>query len=222
MKTKIAIENHLSSIPFALAAAILLVVTACGGGGSTPAIPPAASPGFTPNAITLKEVPGTSLKELVDERLVFTDSAGIEWAAPQGTLTDGASVPRLALWVTDGRFDGTFLKAAVIHDAYCQAENAGRCPQQYRTKPWKAVHRMFYEACLAGGTPPTRARIMFAAVWLGGPRWNDPEHDLSEAPEEALIAEFEACKKWIEKNDPTRAEIEAWMDKREGDLLAGR
>ncbi len=220
MKLEKIMETPCKSIPFTLLLMAGLILAACDGG--SPAPPATPGPGFTPNAITLKEVPGTALKELVDEQLVFIDSTGTAWGAPRGTLTDGASVPRLALWVTDGRFDGTFLKAAVIHDAYCQAENAERCPQQYRTKPWKAVHRMFYEACLAGGTPPARARIMFAAVWLGGPRWNDPEHDLGQVPEKALLAEFEACKKWIEKNNPTPKEIEAWMNKREEQLLAGQ
>lgn len=72
---------------------------------------------FSPAAITLKEIEDSDLKELFDERLVFVDSAGMEWVAPKGTRTDGASVPRLALAVTDGRFDRTFFKAAVIHDA---------------------------------------------------------------------------------------------------------
>jgi len=145
-----------------------------------------------------------------------------EWIAPKGTLTDGASVPRLALWVTDGRFDPGFLKAAVIHDAYCQADNKDRCPEQYQQRPWKQVHRMFYEACLAGGTSPSTARIMFAAVWLAGPRWNDPERNLDGVPDEVILAEFEACKKWIEKKDPTVDEIEEWMDKREEKLLASQ
>lgn len=179
-----------------------------------------ARPGFTPEAVTLREIPQSALKELADEQLVFVDSAGLEWVAPKGALTDGASVPRLALWVTDGRFNSQFLKAAVIHDAYCQAENESRCPDQYKTRPWKAVHRMFYEACLAGGTPPAKARLMFAAVWLGGPRWNDPARSLDRVPDEALIAEFEACRKWMEENDPGIAEVEAWMEKHEEKLLA--
>lgn len=180
------------------------------------------SSGFFPEEITLKEKSQSNLKELMDDQLVFVDSAGVEWIAPKGTLTDGASVPRLALWVTDGRFDPGFLKAAVIHDAYCQADNKDRCPEQYQQRPWKQVHRMFYEACLAGGTSPSTARIMFAAVWLAGPRWNDPERNLDGIPDEVILAEFEACKKWIEKKDPTVDEIEEWMDKREKKLLASQ
>lgn len=177
-------------------------------------------PGFHPAEITLREVPGTSFKELIDDQLVYTDALGNDWTAPKGTWTDGASVPRLALSVTDGRFDKAFLKAAVVHDAYCQGENAEHSPEQYQSRPWQQVHRMFFEAAISGGTPITRARLMFAAVWLGGPRWKDPAHDLSLVPQDILLAEFQACKEWIEAKEPTREEIEAWMVKREGALLA--
>lgn len=171
--------------------------------------------GFTPEAIALREIKDSDLKELVDDRLVFVDSAGVEWVAPRGTRTDGASVPRLALPVTDGRFDKAFLKAAVIHDAYCQSDNEAVCPDQYRSRRWREVHRMFYEASIAGGASEEIALVMFAAVWLGGPRWNDPEHSLDEVPAERLEAEFAACKDWIGRESPTVQEVEAWMDRRE-------
>lgn len=171
--------------------------------------------GFTPEAIALREVPDSDLKELVDERLVFVDSAGVEWVAPRGTRTDGASVPRLALPVTDGRFDRAFLKAAVIHDAYCQSDNEVFCPDQYRSRKWRAVHRMFYEASIAGGASEKVALVMFAAVWLGGPRWDDPEHSLDEVPDELLEAELAACREWIGRENPTVEEVEDWMDRRE-------
>jgi tetratricopeptide (TPR) repeat protein len=174
--------------------------------------------GFTPNEITLKE--SGELKELLDDKLVFVDPQGNEWVAPKGTLTDGASVPRLALWVTDGRFDSRFLKAAIVHDAYCQSDNQTRCPQQFRKRPWRAVHRMFREACLAGGTPETTANLMFAGVWLGGPRWDDPESDLRVVPDEVLRAGYDGCKEWIEENQPTPEEIESWMQAREPTVVA--
>lgn len=167
-----------------------------------------SGPAFLPEIITLREMLNSDLKELVDEELVFIDGQGQEWKAPQGTLTDGASVPRLALWVTDGRFDPGFLKAAVIHDAYCQSDNAERCPEQYKKRPWREVHRMFFEACIAGGTDPLRAKLMFAAVWMGGPRWDDPESSLEDIPQAFLIEEYEQCRQWIELEDPSIEEIE--------------
>lgn len=144
-----------------------------------PAPPSRVGARFTPQAITLREVPGSDFKELMDARLVFVDEAGVEWTAPKGTWTDGASVPRLALPVTDGRFDKKFLKAAVVHDAYCQKENETRCPDQYQQKPWKEVHRMFYEACLVGGTSQTVAGLMYAGVRWGGPRWGESEETVA-------------------------------------------
>lgn len=171
--------------------------------------------GFTPQKITLKEDDGSDLFELVDERLVFVDAAGVEWVAPKRTLTDGVSVPRIALSLSDGRFGKKYLKAAVVHDAYCQSDNETRCPEQYRKRPWRAVHRMFREACIAGGTSRLRANIMFAAVWLGGPRWGDPERNLNLISNDTLETTFQECQKWIEENDPTIEELEAWMEERE-------
>lgn len=176
-----------------------------------------ASPGvgFTLQEITLRETDGSNLFELVDEKLVFVDAAGVEWLAPKGSLTDGVSVPRIALSLSDGRFGKKYLKAAVVHDAYCQSDNEERNPVQYRTKPWRAVHRMFREACIAGGTSRLRANIMFAAVWLGGPRWGDPERNLSLISDDTLETQFNECKQWIEENDPTIEELEAWMEERD-------
>lgn len=179
------------------------------------------SPGeFDPTDVGLVEVPGKKLMELTTESLTFVDLQGVKWIAPKGTHTDGASVPRLALSITDGRFDKAFLKAAIVHDAYCQEFNAERCPEQYRKRPWQKVHRMFYEACVAGETSLIKAKLMFAAVWLAGPRWDDPERDLEVVPDDVLAAGFVGCKNWIEDTDPTLGAIEGWMDEREPAVLA--
>ncbi|MFW6171214.1 MAG: DUF1353 domain-containing protein [Planctomycetota bacterium] len=170
---------------------------------------------FAPTEITLKEVAETGLKELLDHRLTFTDSSGRKWTAPRGTLTDGASVPRYALAVSDGRFDEKFLKAAVVHDAYCQDINEDRCSKQYRTTSWREVHRMFYNGCLVGHTPELRAKIMFAAVWLFGPRWDDPKAEVNELPEDARLIGLSGSMNWIEENNPNIEDIESDLEKRE-------
>jgi hypothetical protein len=159
------------------------------------------------------EVPDKNLKELVDEKLTFIDSNNVEWVAPKGTLTDGASVPRYALWVTDGRYHENFLKAAVVHDAYCQGVNETRCPDQYHSKPWQEVHRMFYDACIACGTLPMKAKIMYFAVWAFGPTWNDPDRDAQDVADDMAILAVSAGKRWIEENDPTINKIEAEAEK---------
>ena len=173
---------------------------------------------FTPDAITLKEVPTTGLMVLVEEDLIFVDAKGDTWTAPVGTLTDGASVPRAALPVTDGRFDLHFLKAAVVHDAYCQEEN--KHGPSYQTKPWRAVHRMFHEACLAGGTARLTAKMMYNAVRWFGPRWDEPEKALARIPEENRRAGFAASRRWIETANPSVEEIEDDVETREEAIVA--
>ena len=168
---------------------------------------------FKPEAITLTEQ--GEYKILVDAQLKFIDANKEVWTAPKGTLTDGATVPRLVLPVTDGRWHPGFLKAAVVHDAYCQEENAERTPHQYQSRSWRDVHRMFFEACIVGGTDPSIAKLMYAAVFFGGPRWGDPKHELTELPAEMLVRGFSGTKEWIQEKNPSVEEIEAYFDKRE-------
>ena len=172
------------------------------------------SSSFNPTEITLSEIPDSPFKELVGSALTFTDEDGTEWAAPLSTLTDGASVPRLALAVTDGRFDAQFLKAAVVHDAYCQEENAQRRPP-YRSRPWKQTHRMFLQACIAGGTPRRKAYVMYAAVRWFGPRWDDPEGEARQVSPDVGRTGFAATKHKIETTEPNVQDIDADVEWRE-------
>lgn len=173
---------------------------------------------FIPDAITLKEVPTTGLMALVEEDLVFVDTKGYAWTAQVGTLTDGASVPRAALPVTNGRFDQRFLKAAVVHDAYCQEDN--KDGPTYQTKPWRTVHKMFHEGCLAGGTPKITAKLMYNAVLWFGPRWDEPEKALERIPEADRRAGFAASKRWVEETDPSVEAIEEDVENREQTIIA--
>lgn len=169
---------------------------------------------FEPTEIALKEVSGKNLKELTDERLVFVDTRGVKWTAPRGTYTDGASVPRLLLAITDDRWQKEFLKAAVVHDAYCQEFNEERCREQYRKKHWREVHHMFYEACLAGGTSETKAKLMFAGVWLGGPKWGDDDRTWLQVPAEIITIAYLGCADWIQRKNPDIDEIVIDADQR--------
>lgn len=101
--------------------------------------------------------------------LGFVDSNGQDWVAPAGTYTDGATIPGLAAALLGGPRNPRYVAAAAVHDAYCGVVN--RDGPVYQTRPWPEVHRMFYEGLLAGGTSTARAQLMYAAVWLGGPRW---------------------------------------------------
>lgn len=101
--------------------------------------------------------------------LGFVDSNGQDWVAPPGTWTDGATIPGIATPFVGGPRNPRYIAAAAVHDAYCGVVNADG--PVYQTRPWPEVHRMFYEGLLVGGTPVARAQLMYAAVWLGGPRW---------------------------------------------------
>lgn len=110
-------------------------------------------------------------------RLGFVDSGNGRWVAPVGTLTDGASIPRIFIAVMGNPRSREFANAAALHDAYCGVGNEDL--PEYHSRDWRAVHRMFYDGLRVGGTDEIRAKIMFAAVWLGGPRWGDIGRDLS-------------------------------------------
>jgi hypothetical protein len=99
----------------------------------------------------------------LEKPLSFQDSHCITWSAPKGATVDGASIPSFLWSIVGGPFEGRYRDGSVIHDWYCDR----------RTVPWKAVHRMFYDAMIASGVGETRAKIMYAAVYYGGPRWSD-------------------------------------------------
>ena len=96
------------------------------------------------------------------EEFAYVDPTGKVWAVPKGTVVNGASIPRLFWSLIGPPFVGAYRRASVIHDYYCEA----------RSEPWLAVHRMFYEASLAGGVPEGTAKIMYMAVYGAGPRWS--------------------------------------------------
>jgi len=92
----------------------------------------------------------------------FIDAAGIRWQAAAGSVVNGASIPR-GLWsVIGGPFAGRFRNASVVHDVACEE----------RLRPSRQVHRMFYDACRAGGVATAKAKAMYFAVARWGPRWH--------------------------------------------------
>lgn len=84
------------------------------------------------------------------------------WKVPKGTIVNGASIPRF-LWSFIGSpFGDKYRKASVIHDYYCET----------RSRDWKRVHKVFYEAMLDSGVDPSKAWLMYQAVERFGPRWD--------------------------------------------------
>ncbi|MCH7329551.1 DUF1353 domain-containing protein [Acinetobacter modestus] len=91
----------------------------------------------------------------------YVDQYGETWTTPTGYETDGASIPRVAWTAVGSPFTGKYLRSAIIHDYACDKKE----------KDWKKVHRTFYEAMLVDGVPLQQAKIMYAAVYHKGPRW---------------------------------------------------
>jgi hypothetical protein len=92
----------------------------------------------------------------------YIDADGKRWEVPAGTTVDGASIP-WPLWSIIGSpWTGRYREASVVHDYYCETKKA----------PWKVVHRRFYTAMLANGVDEIQAKIMYAAVYRFGPRWD--------------------------------------------------
>jgi hypothetical protein len=93
----------------------------------------------------------------------FKDKGCTNWNVPKGAAVDGASIPRIFWSLIGGPWEGNYRNASVIHDWFCAV----------RTRPWKAVHRMFFDGMIASGVSPKTAKVMYLAVYYGGPRWDD-------------------------------------------------
>jgi hypothetical protein len=91
----------------------------------------------------------------------FKDSQGIRWQTKALDRTDGASIPSWAQPFVGQPFDKEFIKAAVIHDHYCDRH----------VRPWRQTHRVFYDALIQSGVTEAKAKLLYYAVYLGGPKW---------------------------------------------------
>jgi hypothetical protein len=157
------------------------------------------------------------------EDFAYIDAADRAWVAPKGSIIDGASIPR-ALWTVVGSpYVGDYRNASIVHDVECRR----------RTIASDDVHRMFYEACRCGGIKERRAKTLYAAVYLFGPRWAVRELketktyvDETGATKTAEVRVFKAdaiarpaavldeadvrkLETYIEKNNPTLEQIQA-------------
>lgn len=97
----------------------------------------------------------------VRNKLRFTDSNKLVWETDDGEPTDGATIPPIFQPIVGKPFEESFLKAAIIHDHYCVRH----------VRPWRATHRVSYEGLIDQGVPQSKAKLMYYAVYLGGPKW---------------------------------------------------
>jgi len=83
----------------------------------------------------------------------YVDLGRFTWKAPKRHKIDGASIPPVFWSLIGGPFEGKYRNASVVHDYECDVKQ----------RPWRLVHRMFYNASRCGGVDE--------AVYHFGPRW---------------------------------------------------
>jgi Protein of unknown function (DUF1353) len=96
-------------------------------------------------------------------KLRYTDPNNMVWQADANNVTDGASIPTWAQPFIGAPYDPQFIKPAAIHDHYCE--------KIHRVRGWRETHKMFYQALTNQGVKETKAKIMYLAVYIGGPKW---------------------------------------------------
>lgn len=95
------------------------------------------------------------------DNFAYVDPARQTWNAPAGSEIDGASIPKVFWSFIGGPFEGKYRNASVVHDVACDQ----------KSRPWRDVHRMFYNASRLGGVGSVSAKVMYFAVYHWGPRW---------------------------------------------------
>ena len=106
---------------------------------------------------------GRTIRMLED--FIFTDQNGVEWVAQENDEPDGSSIP-WGLWSFIGSpFVGKHRFGSIPHDKYCKlGKKSGRTHKQ--------VHKMYFDACICSGVNYFKAKAMYYAIKLGGPKWN--------------------------------------------------
>jgi hypothetical protein len=173
-------ESHVAVMSLVVFAASAILASGCGcdrsrdsGGGGGGAGQSSQFGKFDPPVADVQLLTdGRKAKLLKSFR--FTDASGKPWEAPAGTEIDGASIPQVFWTIIGGPYEGKYRFGSIVHDRYC-VDHGGRA--------WRDVHRMFYNACLAGGTDPQTAKLMYAAVYHFGPRWSEEEKGVDELAE---------------------------------------
>ena len=114
----------------------------------------------------LSDIPGSNSKKRLAHDFGFKDSIGVGWETRRDDETDGASIPRFFHPVIGDNWDERYIRAAVIHDRYCDVVKS------HNVRSWQTTHRMFYDALLASGVGRKRAALMYYAVYNFGPSWD--------------------------------------------------
>ena len=146
------------------------------------------------------------------EDFSFRDEHGRVWLAPAGAVIDGTSLPRTLRSIAELPPEAEFRKASVVHDYYSRA----------RQESWREVRRMLYGASLHEGLGPAEAKLVYAAAYAGGWRWEPRTSSCyrsCHAAASMLVwqpdlnqAEFQPVVDWLRGADPSLEEIEQRVD----------
>ena len=105
--------------------------------------------------------------KILNEDLYFLDLDEMAWKAGKGDVTDGASIPALFRPIIGSPFDQGYLPAAVMHDHYTDPKHLVR--------PWWTTDRMFYHGMRVRNLDLIKAAVMYYAVYVFGPHWDELE-----------------------------------------------
>ena len=115
-------------------------------------------------SLELEPIAGSTNQRVVSQ-IRYVDRNARVWTVPAGTITDGASIPSVAQPIVGRPFDSQLVRAAAVHDYYCETRN----------RDWMSTHDVFYDVLIDDGVNRTRALTMWAAVYRFGPRWTAEE-----------------------------------------------
>jgi hypothetical protein len=146
------------------------------------------------------------------EDFSFRDATGRVWLAPRGGVIDGTSLPRALRLLPGIPPETEFRKASVLHDYHSRA----------RLESWKEVRRMLHSASLHEGLGPTEAKLLYAAVYAGGWRWEPRTSSCYRSCHAAstmlawqpdiTLDELRPVLDWLRESNPDLDEIEQRVD----------
>jgi hypothetical protein len=137
----------------------------------------------------------------------YIDPKLTEWMAKRGARIDGASIPRV-FWSYADPYRGKYRNASVVHDYYCVT----------RERADASTHFMFYQAMMASGVAPLKAKFFYYAVKHFGPKWGYYNNDVKQGGQKAPRTRVKDAVKpelvgriadYIAKRDPSIKEIDA-------------
>ncbi len=160
--------------------------------------------------VKLLPPPGHNVRLLHD--FVYTDPKGREWEVEAPHDSDGASIPKLFWPSLGGPLTGPHREAAIVHDYYCRKFRTF-WPEEYK-RDWKEVHRAFYYAMRARGVSEKSAKLMFAAVFHFGPRWEWDGKNVRKIGVERILGgdvnPEDKVHQYVDTQNPSLKDIEAY------------